>query len=79
MGSTRRIMAPLISISQGKAAPRPDEELENYNVDDSDDPFASPPPAKSKEPAGLGIDEEVVQKRARVPRVKLDETRFVIF
>ena len=58
------------------------DDLDNYDVDDfSDDPFGSPPPDEStkkrKEPdSGLGIDEEVsVQKRARVPNVKLDEER----
>jgi hypothetical protein len=65
--------------------PKPTErhdDLDNYDVDDFfDDPFASPPPdassKKRKEPeSGLGIDEEVsVQKRARVPNVKLDEER----
>ena len=50
--------------------------------DVSDDPFNSPSPDSRKRKAtgdgGLGIDEEVsVQKRARVPRVKLDEDRFV--
>lgn len=57
------------------------DELDNYDVDDfSDDPFASPLESsnkKRKEPeSGLGIDQEVsVQKRARVPNVKLDEDR----
>ncbi|KAI5463954.1 replication fork protection component Swi3-domain-containing protein [Mariannaea sp. PMI_226] len=68
--------------------PKPTERhdsLDNYDVDDfSDDPFASPPPdtaatKKRKEPeSGLGIDEEVsVQKRVRVPNVKLDEERLL--
>ncbi|KOS19780.1 Chromosome segregation in meiosis protein 3 [Escovopsis weberi] len=59
------------------------DDLDNYTVDfdDDGDPFASPPPEtsrKRKEPddAGLGIDKEVaVQKRARVPNVKLDDER----
>ncbi|TLD18562.1 hypothetical protein PspLS_10210 [Pyricularia sp. CBS 133598] len=66
--------------------------LDNYLPDDEDffDPFASPTNspnqspkskgvAKRSEPdGGLGIDEEVsVAKRARVPRVKLDETRLL--
>ncbi|KAJ3512844.1 hypothetical protein NM208_g15267 [Fusarium decemcellulare] len=62
----------------------PANGLDNYDVDDfSDDPFNSPPPESStkkrKEPdSGLGIDEEVnVQKRARVPNVKLDEDRLL--
>lgn len=61
------------------------EAVDNYGLDDlSDDPFRSPsPPAadskKRKEPdSGLGIDKEVsVQKRARVPNVKLDEAKCV--
>ncbi|KJZ77681.1 hypothetical protein HIM_02858 [Hirsutella minnesotensis 3608] len=66
-----------------KEAPRKFDSLDNYDVDD-DDPFASPspPPASSKKrteaDAGLGIDEEVtVQKRARVPNIKLDEHRLL--
>ena len=58
------------------------DDLDNYFLEDDfeDDPFGSPnantDKNKRKEPEGLGIDEEVsVQKRARVPRVKLDETR----
>lgn len=57
------------------------DDLDDYDVGDlSDDPFRSPsPPSKKrKEPdqSGLGIDEEVsVQKRARIPNVKLDEDR----
>ncbi|KND92725.1 Chromosome segregation in meiosis protein 3 [Tolypocladium ophioglossoides CBS 100239] len=60
------------------------DDLDNYNVADlSDDPFASPSPPSSakkrKQPdSGLGIDEEVsVQKRVRVPAVKLDEERLL--
>ncbi|KAI9904456.1 hypothetical protein N3K66_000985 [Trichothecium roseum] len=60
------------------------EAVDNYGLDDlSDDPFRSPsPPAdskKRKEPdSGLGIDKEVsVQKRARVPNVKLDEAKLL--
>ena len=62
------------------------DDLDNYDVDDFDDddnPFATPSPPgtskKRKEPdSGLGIDQEVsIQKRARVPNVKLDEDRFV--
>jgi replication fork protection complex subunit Csm3/Swi3 len=64
---------------------RPAPTIDNYF---DDDPFASDTDDehsgdknsrnnKRKEPdAGLGIDEEVqVKKRARAPRVKLDETR----
>lgn len=59
------------------------DDLDNYDAGDfSDDPFRSPSPAanKRKEPpkSGLGIDEEVsVQKRARVPNIKLDEDRLL--
>jgi len=54
--------------------------IDNYYLDDDfEDPFASPEPetgAKSKGAEGLGIDEEVsVQKRARAPRVKLDDSK----
>ncbi|RDA88813.1 hypothetical protein CP532_5465 [Ophiocordyceps camponoti-leonardi (nom. inval.)] len=57
-------------------------DLDDYDVNDSDDPFRSrsPSPAtKRKAPAsGLGLDEEVsVQKRARVPNIKLDEVRLL--
>ncbi|KAK5999106.1 Chromosome segregation in meiosis protein 3 [Cladobotryum mycophilum] len=62
------------------------DDLDNYGIDDFDDdenPFASPsspgPSKKRKEPdSGLGIDQEVsIQKRARVPNVKLDEDRLL--
>ncbi|KAH0497471.1 hypothetical protein TgHK011_004771 [Trichoderma gracile] len=59
------------------------DDLDDFGLDDSDNPFASPPPESStkkrKEPdSGLGIEEEVsVQKRARVPAVKLDEERLL--
>lgn len=68
----------------GSKAPPPErhDDLDNYDVGDlSDDPFASPPPdsKKRKEPdSNLGIDQEVsVQKRARVPNIKLDEDRLL--
>lgn len=60
------------------------DDLDDYGLD-SDNPFASPPPESStkkrKEPdSGLGIEEEVsVQKRARVPAVKLDEERYYLY
>lgn len=68
-------------LSAGQLPPNRHDDLDNYDL--SDDPFAtpSPPPSlakKRKEPPsqGLGIDEEVsVQKRPRVPAVKLDEER----
>ncbi|KAK1701582.1 replication fork protection component Swi3-domain-containing protein [Colletotrichum godetiae] len=62
------------------------DDLDVYNVDDDfDDPFKSPPPEakdgstnKRKQAEALGLDEEVeVAKRARVPRVKLDEARLL--
>ncbi|KAJ0163663.1 Chromosome segregation in meiosis protein 3 [Colletotrichum tanaceti] len=60
------------------------DDLDDYNVDDIDDPFRSPPPEaknstnKRKKAEALGLDEEVeVAKRARVPRVKLDEARLL--
>lgn len=65
-----------------KPAPARHDDLDNYDVGYlSDDPFRSPSPPsrKRKEPekSGLGIEEEVsVQKRARVPNVKLDEDRY---
>lgn len=64
------------------------DDIDNYFLqgDLDDDPFASPEPAdrpesgatKRKEPGdGLGIDEEVsVAKKARVPRIKLDQERY---
>lgn len=60
------------------------DDLDNFFLDGDldDDPFASPKGDKSdsnkrKEPGdGLGLDEEVsVAKKARVPRVKLDQER----
>ncbi|KAI3400785.1 hypothetical protein diail_1994 [Diaporthe ilicicola] len=63
------------------------DDLDNYFLDGDvdDDPFASPKPEdssksnKRKEPGdGLGLDEEVsVAKKARVPRVKLDQNRLL--
>ncbi|CAI6086657.1 unnamed protein product [Clonostachys chloroleuca] len=66
-----------------KTAPVPHDDLDNYDVGDlSDDPFRTPtpPPSKKRKEAdtGLGIDTEVaVQKRARVPNIKLDEDRLL--
>ncbi|KAH8686607.1 replication fork protection component Swi3-domain-containing protein [Ilyonectria robusta] len=72
------------ALSSGLAAAERHDDLDNYDADNfSDDPFGSPPPTastkKRKEPeSGLGIDKEVsVQKRARVPNVKLDEERLL--
>ncbi|ROT37521.1 Swi3-domain-containing protein [Sodiomyces alkalinus F11] len=68
------------------SATRPSlDDLDNYHVNLDDDPFRSPSPlrqndteSKKRKSDGLGIDEEVdVTKRARVPRVKLDETRLL--
>ncbi|KAF3065648.1 Chromosome segregation in meiosis protein 3 [Trichoderma lentiforme] len=61
------------------------DDLDDFGLDDSDNPFGSPTPPpessskKRKEPdSGLGIEEEVsVQKRVRVPNVKLDEERLM--
>lgn len=63
------------------------DDLDDYGLDDSDNPFGSPTPPpessskKRKEPdSGLGIEEEVsVQKRVRVPNVKLDEERYSLY
>lgn len=62
-------------------------ELEDFFLegDLDEDPFASPNGDKNdtsdkrKKPGdGLGIDEEVsIAKKARVPRIKLDQDRFV--
>ena len=70
-----------------KPAPPRHDDIDNYDIGDlSDDPFRSPSPDRSsskkrKDPptqSGLGIDEEVsVQKRARVPNIKLDEERLL--
>lgn len=71
--------------SLSELLPTHGDDLDNYGLDDDlDNPFASPTPPpesssskKRKEPdSGLGIEEEVsVQKRVRVPNVKLDEKR----
>ncbi|EQB49426.1 hypothetical protein CGLO_11242 [Colletotrichum gloeosporioides Cg-14] len=61
------------------------DDLDNYAVEDFDDPFRTPPPDakelgvnKRKQGEALGLEEEVeVSKRARVPRVKLDEARLL--
>jgi replication fork protection complex subunit Csm3/Swi3 len=65
------------------------DDLFNYDVDDVNDPFnenyvvpgskekAKELASKSKSGAGLGIDEEIeVTRKARAPRVKLDEDRY---
>jgi len=62
------------------AKPAERDTFDSYFLEEFDDPFASPEPEpgknKRKEPEGLGIDEEVsVAKKARVPRIKLDEDR----
>lgn len=76
------------SKTDSRNAQSADFDLDNYFLegDLDDDPFASPKPGdrpdsganKRKEPGdGLGIDEEVsVAKKARVPRVKLDQDRY---
>ncbi|GKT51289.1 chromosome segregation in meiosis protein 3 [Colletotrichum spaethianum] len=77
--SQRNSEAPVMS---SRTAPQYDD-LDNYNVEDLDDPFQSPPPPEAKDSSStnkrkkaeaLGLDEEVeIAKRVRVPRVKLDE------
>lgn len=70
------------ALASGSAPARHDD-IDNYHIDEfSDDPFASPSPpssAKKRKERGddaLGLNEEVsVQKRARIPNVKLDEER----
>ncbi|KAL2209573.1 Swi3-domain-containing protein [Sarocladium strictum] len=72
-------------MASSTAMPARHDDIDNYDAGDlSDDPFASPPPdsaakkRKANGDGGLGIDEEVsVQKRARVPNVKLDEDRLL--
>ncbi|KAK0390589.1 hypothetical protein NLU13_0093 [Sarocladium strictum] len=72
-------------MASGTAMAARHDDIDNYDAGDlSDDPFASPPPdsgpkkRKVNGDGGLGIDEEVsVQKRARVPNVKLDEDRLL--
>lgn len=75
-------------IDSRSAQPADFDDLDNYFLegDLDDDPFASPKPGdkfdsganKRKEPGdGLGIDEEVlVAKKARLPRIKLDQERY---
>ncbi|EGY23494.1 Chromosome segregation in meiosis protein 3 like [Verticillium longisporum] len=74
-------------MAPGTTAP-PLDDLDNYDIDDFDDPFRSPSPqpqaqtqngsSQKRKIDGLGLDEEVdVAKRARVPRIKLDETRLL--
>ncbi|KAF7545789.1 hypothetical protein G7Z17_g8912 [Cylindrodendrum hubeiense] len=72
------------ALKSGSTAAERHDDLDHYDVDNlSDDPFGLSPPTastkKRKEPeSGLGIDKEVsVQKRARVPNVKLDEERLL--
>lgn len=72
-------MAPKPSAQRRARSPQ-QGRIDNYLFDDVD-PFATPEPetqsSKPKDGQGLGIEEEVtVAKRARVPRVKLDETRY---
>lgn len=75
-----------IIMSLSQRLPAHGDDLDNYGLDDDlDNPFATPTPPpessskKRKEPpSGLGIEEEVsVQKRVRVPNVKLDEERYL--
>lgn len=75
-------------MSLSQRPPTHGDDLDDYGLDDDlDNPFASPTPPpessskKRKEPdSGLGIEEEVsVQKRVRVPNVKLDEERCLTY
>jgi replication fork protection complex subunit Csm3/Swi3 len=77
---------PSKTASKPPARPSATADFDDYLLegDLSDNPFRSPSPGasnpnKRKGPtSGLGIDEEVeVKKRVTVPRVKLDEARFV--
>lgn len=78
-------MPAQVASPQALSGPRRVPDLDSYDVDDFDDPFASPSPQpdentskKRKQDDSLGIDEEVsVAKRARVPNVKLDESACV--
>ncbi|KAJ8105579.1 hypothetical protein ONZ43_g7374 [Nemania bipapillata] len=74
-----------------KPPTRPTNDIDNYDVDDDDDPFAESgdeaaknnasadtQSKKRKDASGLGIDEAVsVSKKPRVPRVKLDDNRLL--
>lgn len=63
------------------------DDLDNYDLDGPDDPFGDNYAPKNvlketvnkeKNASGLGIDEEVeVVRKARAPRVKLDEHRYI--
>ncbi|KAI0376997.1 Swi3-domain-containing protein [Hypomontagnella monticulosa] len=79
-------MASRAAQKQSSLPERPSNNaIDNYDVDD--DPFAESgdeapdkdsQSKKRKEATGLGIDEAVaVQKKARVPNVKLDESRLL--
>jgi len=77
-------MAMSLSPIQSTIPRRPrHDDLDNYDAGDFDDEdvFRSPSPqpaTRDGDAGGLGIDEEVaVAKRARVPRIKLDESKFV--
>ena len=68
-------------------APTATQDVDDFGVDDYDNLFASSGDErgkndsqnnKRKQPDGLGIEEAVaVTKKARVPRVKLDENRLL--
>lgn len=62
------------------SAPPKFDDLDNFFLegDLDDDPFASSKDSnKRKGPGDLNVDEEVsVAKKARVPRVKLDQERY---
>ena len=66
-----------------------DNDIDNYEIDGENDPFAEnyKNPAAMKQAgagskgysgSGLGIDEEIeVTRKPRVPRAKLDEHRYM--
>lgn len=66
--------------SSGNSAAQNYDDLDNFFLDGDldDDPFGSPKNSnKRKGPGDLNVDEEVsVEKKARVPRVKLDQDRY---
>lgn len=70
----------LAMASKKAIAPPKFDDLDNFFLegDLDDDPFASPKDSnKRKGPGDLNVDEEVsVAKKARVPRIKLDQERY---
>ena len=93
MSSPRVTSRPLATEGQSAGGTEFDDldDLFDYDARDENDPFSDnyKPPSKNNtvkqstkkagnSGAGLGIDEEVeVTKKARAPRVKLDEHKYV--